>query len=162
VALLSFGGLPRWRFSVVMGQLWYIQKILAMSDFGCIICIYIKYTQGEVEMDAIIKGSVTGIEKSIKSLAKTFATHGIDVSFDTFRTGPGGDLHYGRSYVDIMVEGPRLTDDVKAEDHEDEYLSIRVYCSTVASSDVKWSDIKNRIRKEFQFSHDAESAAKVH
>lgn len=49
--------------------------------------------------------SIGSLEKSVRVLARQLASAGLKVEVDVFRTGRGGDQHFGPSYVDMDVSG---------------------------------------------------------
>ena len=50
--------------------------------------------------------SITALERGVRALAKRLDAQGFTTKVDSFRTGPGGDAHYGPSYVTLRVEVP--------------------------------------------------------
>ena len=80
--------------------------------------------------------SIGTLERSVRTWAKQLEHRGFTVTdIDVFRTGRGGEAHYGPSTVGIELERPYV------EDGEDEtyYWSVRFVAS--GYGDVSGSDI---------------------
>jgi len=76
------------------------------------------------------------LEKRVKTLAKKLEKEGFTVELDVFRTGPGGDVHYGVSYVELDIE------------KEDQYMTLKFIangygpCGSREYGGTTWTNLK--------------------
>lgn len=65
---------------------------------------------------AVAEISIGALERSVRTLAKKLERLGLRTEVDVFRTGRGGQQHYGASYVELTVKGDYTDEDGRAEE----------------------------------------------